>query len=166
MTAPETVKPTRALKHSRVATHYLFRVGDGDHFKASSSKGIWGILSSTVFGKGFLAAVKPGDVLWFVKGERSKGLLLAAATFVEVKERVLGPLISLTATNEELGWTKTDGDWDVEVHFKDLYNIEDCELHSEIKGSATIRQYNDLCMVNLPQEYANIVRYSKVSRTM
>jgi hypothetical protein len=154
MATPETVKPT--------PIHWLLRVGDGKHFKASSSKGIWGILSSTVFGKGFLATVKPGDVLWFVKGERSKGLLLAVATFVEVKERILG----LTATNEELGWTKTDGDWDVEVHFKDLYNIEECELHSEIKGAATIRQYNDKCMVNLSQEYANIVRYFKVTRTM
>ena len=162
----ETVPITKRLKPLKQVTHHLLRVGDSEHFKSSSVRGIWGIKSFIVCGKGFLKIVKPGDVLWFVKGDRSKGLLLAVATFVKVQERVLGPLIPLTATNEELGWTKTEGSWDVEVHFKDLYNIEECELYSEIKGSATIRPYNEKCKVDLPQEYSNIVRYSKVTRTM
>ena len=73
----------------------------------------------------------------------------------------------MTATNEELGWTEKDGDWDTEVMYKDLYNISDCELYPEIKGQSSIRKYNEeTCAINLPAEYLNIVRYSKITRTM
>jgi len=114
---------------------------------------------------GFLKKVKEGDLLWFVKS-KTNGQIIAVATFTETKKRILGPLISLTLTNTELGWDKTDGDWDTEVHYKDLYNLTNCNLISEIKGAAGIRLYNENCKVNLPAEYPYIVRYSKVTTTM
>ena len=109
--------------------------------------------------------MEDGDLLWFVTG-RSKGHVVAVATFTCIKERILGPLIEITATNSELGWTETDGDWDTEVHYKDLYNLTQCNLFSGIKGAATIRLYGEKCKVNLPSEYPHIVRYSKVTNSM
>jgi hypothetical protein len=74
--------------------------------------------------------------------------------------------LALDLTNVELGWNKTEGDWDTEVHYKDLYNLTKCNLISEIKGAASIRLYNDKCKVNLITEYPQIIRYSKVTNSM
>ena len=146
-------------------THFLLRIGDGQHFKNSSQKSIWGINSNTSFGKWFINTAKEGDLLWFVTG-KSNGQTVAVATFKGTKTRNIGPLITISLTNEELGWTETDGVWDTEIYYSDLYNITQCNLFSEIKGAASIRLYNDKCKVNLPTEYKNIVRYSKITTCM
>lgn len=146
-------------------TYYLLYIGDGVHFNSSSSQSTWGINSNHACAKGFILNAKEGDLLWFVKSE-TNGQIVAVATFTHTNERILGPLIQLTPTNEEYGWVKTKGEWDTDVHYKDLYNLTDCNLISEIKGAASIRRYNEKCKVNLPAEYVNIVRYSKVTKTM
>jgi len=145
--------------------HFLLYIGDGVHFNASSSKKIWGINSTLSFAKGFLKRAKEGDLLWFVKS-KTNGQIVAVATFMSTNERILGPLIELTLTNSELGWDKSKGEWDTEVHYTDLYNLTNCNLISEIKGAAVIRLYNDKCKVNLITEYPHIVRYSKVTNRM
>ena len=138
--------------------HFLIYIGDGVHFNASSSRSIWGIDSTLSLTKGFLRRAKEGDLLWFVKS-KTNGRLVAVATFTGVNKRILG----LTLTNSELGWDKSKGEWDTEVHYKDLYDLTHCNLISEIKGAASIRLYNDKCKVNLITEYPQIVRYSKVT---
>lgn len=145
--------------------HFIFRIGNGVHFNASSSKSTWGINSNHPGAKGFLNAAKAGDLLWFVKSE-TKGQIVAVATFTSANGRILGPLIALTPTDEELEWDKIQGEWDVEVHYKHLYNLTHCNLISEIQSPLVIRQYNDKCKVNLVAEYPNIVRYLKVTTSM
>jgi hypothetical protein len=145
--------------------HWLLRIGDGVHFNASSSKSIWGIQSKHTCSKHFLSTVKEGDILWFVK-TNTKGKLVAVATFRSTNKRVLGPLIPLTLTDAELGWDTTPGDWDIEVHYKDLYNLTHLSLLSKIKSPGVIRLYNEKCMVNLIAEYPNIVRDSTVPTSM
>jgi hypothetical protein len=145
--------------------HFLLHIGDGRHFNASSSKSIWGVNSKHSFVKGFINKVNNGDILWFVKS-KTNGQIVAVATFTDTKKRILGPLIELTFTNKELGWDKTEGEWDTEVHYKDLYNLSQCNLISQIKGAAGIRIYNDNCKINLITEYLNIVRYSKITNIM
>jgi hypothetical protein len=147
-----------------MTTDWLFRVGDGCNFKNSSRYKIWGIQSSTSDGKYFLKHVKPGDRLWFVLS-KSNGRLLAVATYSSHKLRELGPLISLSMTNEELNWTGCGRDWtsDTEIHYTELYGLENCDLLTQIKSPKTIRKYNEKCMVNLAMEYSYIVRYSKVT---
>jgi hypothetical protein len=144
--------------------HWLLRIGDGEHFNASSKKNIWGVDSSDICNiKPFLDSVISGDCLWFVKS-KSKGKLVAVATFTATKKRETGPLIAFTQTNEELGWIKQKGEWDTEIHFKDMYNLTDIELLSEIKSPKVARLYNEKCKVNLPQEYPLIVKYSSVKK--
>ena len=63
-------------------------------------------------------------------------------------------------TNEELGWTG-DGGWNYELHYDNLYDVSDLHLLTNIKGSNSIRKYNENCEVNLPNEYEGIVRYSR-----
>ena len=146
-------------------THYLFRIGDGSHFKSSSTKSLWGIESAPPCGKSFVSKAQEGDILWFVTGN-SKAKLIAVATFVRSQKRELGPLVNLTYTNEELGWTDSDGNWDIEIHYTNLYNLTECDLFSNILGPLVIRTYNEKCKVNLPEEYQHIVRYSKITNHM
>lgn len=145
-------------------THWLLRVGDGQNLIRSFSKRIWGIQSTTPDNKHFLANVHQGDILWFVKN-KSQGKLVAVATYRSHNQRVLGPFIVTSLTNDELGWKGRDSKWDTEIHYSDIYDLNDCELLTHIKSPKTIRKYKDKkCLVNLPMEYSRIIRYSKVIR--
>jgi hypothetical protein len=164
-TTPPPKEIQKSIHIDTKVNDWLLYIGDGKNFNASSSKSIWGITSNHSFTKGFLSTAKTGDRLWFVKS-KTNGKIIAVATFTSTNKRILGPLIQLTLTNEELGWDKTDDNWDTEVHYKDLYNLTQCNLKSEIKGAAGIRRYNNKCKVDLPTEYPYIVRYSKISKHM
>ncbi len=138
---------------------WLLRVGDGKNFENSSRLSIWGIKSTNSFGKYFMKNVKNGDRLWFVKSE-SNGKLIAVSTFSSHNTR------ESNNTNEKLGWTGSGVDWtsDTEIHYTDLYCLNDVELLSYIKGSCTIRMYNEKCKVELAKEYVNIVKYCGIIR--
>ncbi len=149
-----------------MVSHWLLRIGDGEHFISSSSKNIWGICSSNSCSGTFIKEAKEGDKLWFIKSN-SKGKAISVATFLTTQKRELGPLIDVSYTNEELGWVKQKGDWDIEVHYKDLYNIYDCDMCTNIQSPLVIRIYNpEKCSLNLPEEYKNIVKYCGIKRTM
>jgi len=147
-----------------MTTDWLLRVGDGENLKSSYRYRIWGIQSTTSAGKHFIKNVKPGDRLWFVKS-KSHGKLIAVAIYRSHNTRELGPLINLCMTEEELGWIHDGPDWesDTEVHYSDLYKLEDCDLLTHIKGPSTIRKYDEKCRVDLAVEYSYIVRYSKIT---
>ena len=145
-------------------THWLFRASDGENFRRSSIYGIWGIGNKASCHKHFIHNAKEGDILWFVKSN-SDGLLLGCAKYRGLVKRQIGELVSLTMTNEELGW-EGDKEWTYEVRYTDLYNITSLDLRSKIGGATGIRKYNDNCKVDLPKEYENIVRYSTVTRSM
>jgi len=147
-----------------MTTHWILRCGDGENLKNSSKYRIWGISSKISTNKYFLKNVKHGDILWFVRS-KSQGKLVAVAIYRSHNSRNFGPLIDISLTNEELGWTGSGKDWnaDIEVHFTDLYGLSNCELLTHIKGAATIRKYDEKCKVNLPIEYNYIVRYSRLT---
>ena len=155
--------------------HWLLRVGDGENFKNSSKLRIWGIKATPKCGEPFIKNVRKNDILWFVTN-KSKGLLIAVATFKSSNERELGPLISITRTNRELNWSggddvdtgddDYDGGWNIEIHYKDLYNITSCNLLSKILSPLTIRKYNpEKCHVDLKSEYPNIKKYASITDT-
>jgi predicted secreted protein len=147
-----------------MTTDWILRVGNGANLTRSSKYRIWGIQSTTPTNKHFVNNVKPGDRLWFVKSN-SQGKLIAVATYRSHNTRVFGPLLDISMTNEELGWTGDGTDWtsDVEIHYSDLYGLGNCEMLTHIKGAATIRKYDEKCRVNLAVEYSYIERYSRVT---
>ena len=147
-----------------MSTDWILRVGNGENFKNSSKYGIWGIKSSSPDNKYFMKNVKEGDKLWFVTSN-SKGKAVGVSTYCSYNKREIGPLVNITMTNAELGWSGEGPDWtsDIEIHYTDLYGLNECDLLTYIKSAKTIRKYNEKCMVNLPLEYLSIVRYSKVT---
>jgi hypothetical protein len=148
-------------------TDWLLRASDGNNFIASSKYNIWGVNSKETGKKTndehFLKDVKLGDRLWFIIS-KSKGKILAVATYLSHNKRELGPLINLTSSNTELGWA--DGSWDTEVHYTDLYNLSDCMLLTHIESPLNIRKYNEKCKILLSEAYENIKIYSRITRKM
>jgi hypothetical protein len=144
------------------------RIGDGQNFTASSVHNIWGFKGDTSVGKSFIKLAKPGDRVWFIlnkKGGGDGGKIAAVATIKIIQKRELGPLINVSLSNEELGWK--NGDWDYELYYNDLYNVNPCNLCTEIIGAAVIRQYRvNNCAVNLHTEYDNIKKYCHITRNM
>jgi len=144
------------------STDWLLRIGDGKHFLSSRSKHIWGVNSNHIsWVPNFLREIKPGDRIWFIKSGCG-GKVVGVATFVRHCPREIGPLIAVTFTNEELGWTESSGEWDTEIHYTQLYDVSECELYTNIKSPLVGRKYNPLkCTINLPETYRNIVQFSK-----
>lgn len=145
-----------------MSTDWLLYVGDSENFRNSSKHRIWGIKSETPHGKNFIKNVKPGDRLWFIKS-KTNGRVIAVSTYRSHNVREFGPILNLSLTNEELGWKNGGSDSDTEIHYTDLYGVDNCELLTHIKGASPIRKYNENCRVDLAVEYTNIVRYSKVT---
>jgi hypothetical protein len=145
-------------------THWILRIGDGANFVSSSKEHIWGIRTDIACGKYFMKHVQKDDLLWFMKS-KTHGHILAVATFKECKERNIGPLLSFSKTNEELGWTGPEDRWDMEVHYTDLYNISTIDLKIDIRCISSVLKYrNDT--EPLDPIYANIVKYSTITRTI
>lgn len=146
-----------------MTTDWLLRIGDGENFKRSSKYKIWGIESNIATNKHFLKNIKKDDRLWFVKS-KSNGKIIAVATYCSHNKREFGPLIDISLTNEELGWVGSGIKWtaDTEIHYSNLYGLENCNLFSQIKGPATIRRYNKKCNIDLETEYKYILKYSKI----
>ena len=148
-----------------MTTDWILRVGDSSNFIRSSKYRIWGIQTTTSpHGKHFIKNVKLGDRLWFVKS-KTQGKIIYVATYSTHNKRELGPLVNLSMTNEELGWSGEGSNWtsDTEIHYTDLYDLNDCHLLTHIKCPITIRKYDKKCMVNLALEYRYIVHYSRVN---
>jgi hypothetical protein len=144
---------------------FIVRVSDGNNFNSSSSKKIWGINSNNGNAKGFIKKVQPGDRLWFIKN-KSDGKIIAVATYISHNKREFGPLLDISFSNKELGWQQKPGEnkeWDTELHYKDLYNVEECNLLTYIKGSANLYEKTDKCELDLKVEYNCITRYSKAT---
>jgi len=133
------------------SVNWLLRVGDATHLWSSSVFNIWGINSSTSDSKYFLRSVKPGDCLWFVKGN-SKGLIVGIAIFERFIKRVDGESMPF----EELGWINVPGSWDTDIHFKNFKKIENMNLLSKLNDPRSIIEYTQKCLVNLPEMYSRI----------
>ena len=135
--------------NTQTPTNYIFRVGDGENFWNSSHLYTWG--ATKLSG---LKTIKKGDRMWFVTN-KSKGKIVAVATFESLNLRG-----NSTLTDEELGWTGI-GNWNYEIHYKDLYDVFHLNLLTNIKHQNSASKYNENCEVNLPLQYPLIVRYSR-----
>ena len=153
-----------------MSNDYIIRVGDGINFINSARLSVWAVKSKY---KTFLNKVKKGDKLWFVrnklKTEQHSGKIIAVADFVSKNERILGPLISTTLSNDELGWDEKSTQFDIEIHYNNLYNLTECDIFTGLKGRTTICEYNNVkesILINLIVEYLYLSKYSKITNTI
>jgi len=151
--------------------HYILRVGDGENFVNGSTRNLWAVKDSH---KSFLENVKQADKLWLIRSKTSEdlysGKIIAVADFEYKNERIVGPLVSLTPSNEELKWTGSEGgDCNIEIHYTNLYNLTALNLYTGQRGQCVVTNYNnikDKLLLNLPEEYERIVYYSQITNSM
>lgn len=75
--------------------------------------------------------------------------------FKSYNERVFGPLVNLSMSNAELRWIG-EFDIDTEIHYSNLYNIDQCDLHINLKARNSIIKYVNKYDVDLYNEYRYI----------
>jgi hypothetical protein len=126
---------------------WLLLVGDARNLFNSSVHNTWGVESETSDNKFFLNNVKPNDYLWFVKGGRCGGLIVAVSIFERSVKRIDGECMSY----QQIGWINNSGNWDTDIHYKNFKKIENLNLLSQIKSPKVTRKYNEKCLVNLPE---------------
>ncbi len=145
------------------------RIGDGVNFENSSNFKVWGCKKRT--SKSFLNEIKNGDIIWFVPNQDTsgqKGKIYYCAIYQSHQERVTGPLIALTETNEELGWHNVENwnsDWDVQIHYTKLFKINNLNLQINIAGRQTSKGKisDEMCEnFNINSEWNNINKYSSI----
>lgn len=153
-----------------MTTNWIFSIGNAIHFDNSAPLYIWGIKSLTKTGNNstnakFIREAKEGDKLWFIKS-KTAGRVYAVATFTHTMKREIGPLIALTRTSDELGWTKDGDAWDTEVHYKYLYKVIQCDIHLQSRCPQAPISYtvaNDKYGLDWEKEHSTIQRYSKAT---
>lgn len=149
-----------------MVTDWIIRVGDGTNFVNASKHSLWTCNKSKNAHKCFINNATPGDRLWFLK---TGGPFIAVATFIKLAPRILGPLIAITLTDEDLGYDSNDGNPSTtEIHYENLYNISTLNITTKPLNQNAFRKYTEDMTpgYNLNIEYQMIVRYSKIKPTM
>jgi hypothetical protein len=117
-----------SYNYNKMTNHWLVHVGDGINFKKTSSKGLWGMRTKNSHVVHFIRKANTGDQIWFVsKGKQ----IIATATYTSFNKRVIGDLITME-TNEERGWNGNEN-WDIDIHYTDLYNLENIPGKNDFK---------------------------------
>jgi hypothetical protein len=146
-------------------THYIIRVGDGVNFINSSKYNCWGLNSNNNNVKHLIKNIKENDILWFIKN-KTKGQIIAVSKYTRNEKRILGPLINISKTNEELGWDNIEN-IDTIIYYDNIYNISKCNIFINLKGQNTIYKYSDNKFnIDLKKEYDNIIKYSNITTIM
>lgn len=154
-----------------ICKHYILRVGNGENFINASTRCLWAVKDTH---KTFLENVKQGDKLWIIKSKAPEdthsGKIIAVVDFSSKNERIVGPLVSITPSNEELCWTGSQaGICNIEIHYTNLYNLSAINLYTGQKGQTTVCMYDNIkskLLVDLIDEYEKIAKYSQITNTM
>jgi hypothetical protein len=122
--------------------HWIIRVADGANFR-NSKMPFWGVKRGPGGGiKTIVKKMKPGDVLWFMTAKAHGGKMIGMAEYDKFYDRADEPLLPIhTTSNEEQGWDGDD-DWDIQMHYFNLYNTEKQNITACINCPATIMQYD------------------------
>lgn len=151
--------------------HWFIRVGDGENFK-NSRHPFWGVKrgnhNST---KSLISKMEKGDILWFINSKPYGGIVVGMAEFVCMYDRQDEPIIKInTYTNEEQNW-KGDGDWDIQIHYDNLYDTELQNIKICIQCASSILKYETFKkklemnkdFIDLDIHYNNYKYYAKIS---
>lgn len=132
-------------------THWLIRVRDGVNFEQnifSRGRKFWSIKDSNNNGKAFYRDVRANDILWFVTNKEGGSRIIAVARYLSHNERVLGPLVALSPTNEDLGWNEPG--YTKEFHFDDCYDVKEWNLTNPVDNRSTVIKYSNKFNYDLP----------------
>ena len=148
-----------------IMDHWIIRVGDGENFR-NSKYPIWGLKKGNGSVEGIVKKIKRGDILWFLTSKKYGGILIGMAKFIDYNNRKNEPLVNInTVSNKDQNW-KGDEEWDIQIKYGNLYEIEKQEIKLCIQCSAIIMNYKNFKSKideDLNMHYRNFLFYSKES---
>jgi hypothetical protein len=144
--------------------YWIFRVGDGENFRNSKFP-FWGVKRGpNDCIKAIVKKMKKGDICWFMTSKCYGGKIIGMSEYTEFYDKKDEPLIQVnTFSNDEQNW-KGDGLWDIQIHYKNLYNTEKINITGCIKCSAIIFDYDKVVSKingNLYEHYKNFKLYGE-----
>ena len=121
--------------------HWLIRVNDGVNFN-NSKLPFWGVKRGrNNCMKTIVKKIKPNDVLWFFTSKKYGGKIIGMAEYSHFYDRQDEPLIKMnTYTNKDQGWIGDD-DWDIQIHYNNLYLTDKQNILVCIQCAANILNY-------------------------
>lgn len=133
--------------------HWIFRVSDGENFK-NSKYPFWGVKrGKNGCIKTIVSKIKEGDILWFMTSIKHGGKLIGMSEYTCYYDREDEPLIRMnTYLNKEQNW-KGEEDWDIQIHYKNLYITEKQDIKASVQCSAIILNYETFKDRGLPDLY-------------
>jgi len=143
---------------------WIIRTHDGNNLK-NSKYPFWGVKR----GKGgciksIVKKMKKGDPLFFLTSKKYGGRILAMGEYCGFYDRNEEPLLQInTKTNEEQNW-EGDENWDIQIHYCNLYMTEKQNILGTIQCGGVILEYNtfrDSINGDLYEHYKNFKFYAE-----
>ena len=145
-------------------TFWIIRVNDGENFRKSKYP-FWGVKRGrNGCMKTIIKKIKPGDILWFMTSKLYGGKIIGMSEYNGFYDRQDEPLLQInTKTNEEQNWQGNEN-WDIQIHYSNLYITEKQDIVGCIQCGANILEYETFkCKINsdLYEHYKNYKIYSE-----
>ena len=136
-------------------THWIIRVKDGENFR-NSKYSFWGVKRGKHnFIKTIVNKFNPGDILWFMTSKSYGGKLIGMSEYTCYYDKKDEPLIAInTYSNNDQNW-KGDEDWDLQIHYTNLYITEKQNIKAVIQCAGIILRYETFKNKGLPDLYAH-----------
>lgn len=143
---------------------WIIRVNDGENFR-NSKYSFWGVKrGKNGCMKTIIKKMKPGDILCFITAKPYGGKIIGMSEYCTFYDRNDEPLLQInTKTNEEQNW-KGDENWDIQIHYSNLYITEKQNITGCIQCSGNILEYEtfkDKINGDLYEHYKNFKFYAE-----
>lgn len=132
--------------------HWILKIFNGDDFNNSKELGVWGISSKGTVNKTFIDEAQPGDKLWFMKSNHE---IVGVAIYKSHTQRLVGPLISLTYSDQELGW-KNMKKIDTQIDFENYIETHNLKYNFSFISDVTLNNQMNSYM-NMEREYEKLL---------
>lgn len=144
--------------------HRIIRVGDGNNFR-NSRYPFWGVKRGrNGCMKTIVAKMNRGDILWFMTSKPFGGKIIGMCEYTEFYDRMDEPLFEMnTRSNEDQNWVGGE-DWDIQIHYCNLYITERQNITGCIACAGNILEYDtfrDKVDSNLYEHYQHFVFYAE-----
>jgi len=129
------------LSNNMQQNHWILKVANGKNFK-NSKFSFWGLKAGKKdIVKNTALKIQKGDILWFLCNKLNDNKIIGMATFTKLLDKRDESLINIETTSSiEQGWD--GGDWEIELHYTNLYNTEKQNIKIDEKlGQFPIANY-------------------------
>lgn len=143
---------------------WIIRASDGENFR-NSKHPFWGVKrGKNECIKTIVKKIKMGDILCFLTSKEHGGKIIGMCEYTGFYDRNDEPLVQInTMTNKEQKW-KGDDDWDIQIHYKNLYITDKQNIKGCIQCGGIILEYETFKNKidgNLFEHYKNFVYYTE-----